>query len=530
MSWLHYGAIAGLALLSLCKTAIADSFTEDFSSLTRRDTASTAVWNLVSQKLHLPLYVDAETGTESDNEVFSIGTGEDGVFNSSTYSAFDLNGGSIANQVLLSSDRIYNFTSFELDAGTTVLAQGTNALEIRVQGVVSISGTINISGGDGAAVSADTSTTASGGTACCAGGAGGNGGTSTSSNGATGSGSGGATGGVVDAAGGGGGGGAGHKTAGINGTAAAGGGAGGTGGAAYGNELVTTLLGGSGGGGGAAHTAGTTATNSTGGGGGGGGGLLKLTAGGNISIDSTGLVYANGGNGGSGTDAARLGGGGGAGSGGVAIFFSGGVYRNDGQVKAIGGTAGSGSGGGAGAAGRTGRTRLVSTANTPEGTGSENPAPVVIEYGEVKYSPNVSYTVLSKAFDTENSTPTYSSIDVTSTIPTNTTATVKVATSSDNFVNDSTEFVDISDLSTIQGRRYIKFQVTLFTSDKTVTPEVSKIIINYTPATQAQFNFQLGGCARSNNTTDPSPWSHLILLLSLLSLPYLGRLLPIFGE
>jgi hypothetical protein len=238
----------------------------------------------------------------------------------------------------------YNFTTFNIDPGVTVVVTGTQPLIIRCTGAVTINGTLTARGGNGGN-GVTFSTFGTGGVGVAGGGNGGNGVyLGSAAPGVAGSGPGG-----VGTGGGGwsGGGGAGYSAVG----ASSGNSAGGYGGPMYGNADISGFESGSGGGGGSGG-------NSCGSGGGGaGGGLIFINSAVSITIGAGGVINVNGGNGGS--DGGGNCGGGGGGSGGSIIMQSPSMTHN-GSLQASGGAGGASTipgspyygVGGAGAAGR----------------------------------------------------------------------------------------------------------------------------------------------------------------------------------
>lgn len=240
----------------------------------------------------------------------------------------------------LTTDKIYQYKSLDIDAGAT-LDVGSSAagkpLVILVQGDVTIDGTIDLqgegsAGGAGVAGSAGGAGTA--GVGLFGGGAGGGGGESSTgvANGNNGS----------NASG---------KTGGAGGTGAAGG-DGGVGGAGNSNLLTTALLllksniwswafGGGGGAGGGA----TVSTSFAGAAGGAGGGALIIIANGDVTIGAAGVINCSGNDGSNGSNngfAGGNGGGGGGGGGGTCLILHGGSFTNSGSIDVSGGAGGTG--------------------------------------------------------------------------------------------------------------------------------------------------------------------------------------------
>jgi hypothetical protein len=488
------------------------------------DASSTGVLNIASGQIHLPFVVDRNEGAGGgappndvdEDEAVNIGRGGDGAFDTSTYARWDLD--SNPSTVTLDTSRIYEFTTFNLNTGTTLLASGTAPLRLRVQSTVTINGTIDVSGDDGSFVSGSA---AAGGSAHAGGAAGAAGGSpfvgaadaGTSADGAVGGGAGGTSGNPAN-----GGGGAGYGTAGVTGS-------GGTAaGATYSDEYITgLLLGGSGGGGGGGQNVGNTFGAS----GGGGGGVVFIQAGGKISIGSTGAILADGGNGGEG---AGGGGNGGAGSGGAIVLVSGSTIENAGTLEAIGGTGPNGTTGAGSGQGSVGRIRYVSFIGdiTPIGSGSEQPAPTSATFGQTYYKSLASATVITPAYDSQNSAPTYTLATPQQTVPAGSSITLEIAGSSDGFVADDTGWVSLSNLGALQSKRYYRFRAQLQAGLRGETPVIESVQLSVNDREQPVFSFTLGTCAGTPAPTmNTSPWSApaslVLMALWLLWLRELGR-------
>ncbi len=252
----------------------------------------------------------------------------------------------------------HNFTTFTIASGVTVTVTGTTALTVKVQGAVSIAGTLSAAGPNGGN-GVTFSTYGKGGVAVGGGSNGGDGvyvGSASPGNDGFGSGKG------LKGTNWQGGSGAGYANAGGNSpTSSYGNGI--TGGASYGSADLSQLLGGSGGGGGSGG-------NSCGSGGGGaGGGVIVLSSSTSIDIASTGVVTVKGGNGGS--DGGGNCGGAGGGSGG-AVWLMAPTIDNQGSVTSTGGTGGTSASGTPGGVGSVGRIRVDGNTVTQ---GTMNPTP-----------------------------------------------------------------------------------------------------------------------------------------------------------
>lgn len=279
------------------------------------------------------LFITSISYTIDSQIVVDTGDGTDGNFHATSNTT--LPGGE------------YNFNDFIIDAGVIVSVTGDDVLIIRAQGMVSIQGELDLSGGDGFDGTGNNGTAGPGGQGVSGGGDGGNGGDdlkTVSIDGVDGEGPGGGTGGVttdgtvvdfefvVGGAGGG------YGTAGQDPPSAVNDPNMGSfpGGMPYGNAELTQLLGGSGGGGGGGMDDDGISGNGDGGddpggGGGAGGGAVKIISN-SISIGPTGVINADGGDGG----ACFNGGSGGGGSGG-AIWLQAFDITHQGMISAVGG-------------------------------------------------------------------------------------------------------------------------------------------------------------------------------------------------
>lgn len=469
------------------------TYTEDFSQASHQGTYD-LVWNLYYKKLHAPMQATGwNNGLGATNTTFSVGDGRHGSFNTGTYANF----GSVVGTVVTIDTNSYpdlQFTDFNLASGWTLRGQGTNPLVIRSQSDIIIAGTIDCSGGSGGSANASNSTVAAGGTGRCGGGNGGNGGTTILAPTA------GAAGGVslVGAPAG--------PSGGVNG------GASGAGGEAYrqiatpatdgtnpngggvavhnanfpDNTFTTAVVnspggGGSGGGGGFVHNQ-ASLNDSSGAGGGAGGGAILMYAVNNITITATGLVTANGGNGGSG--AAGLWGGAGGGGGGGSILMWGGntvtitAASTVVAVKGNGGTTDSSGGAGTtiGGNGSDGRTWLTSSTGSAVGP-VEQPASLLIANGNIEYRTGA-FTATSAALDLRNTKPSLTGVSSTTVTPGGSTITVSMDTSNDP--NFTPTYQATAVFIGTEIKRYVKFQV-LFNNAQATAPssEISNIVFSY---------------------------------------------------
>lgn len=494
-------ALAGIGVLAAILTAKAVVSAEagvvtDDLTTARRDAASTGVWDVIQGNLHVPWVANfsGDNTPGQEDVIIDVGTGADGVFDAANFTRFDA--AATTSLVTLDTSRVYHFTQFTLPAGVTLRGTGTEALRFHVQGDVLIQGTVDLKGGDAGPAQFPVAAV-NGGTACCGGGAGGNGkvtaGIEAGSEGSTPS-AGGAGGGIAGTTSGAGGtdggaaGGGGNAFAG--GAGQAGGAGAGGGGLAYGVDSLSTLIGGAGGGGGG----GNTFTPSRGAGGGGGGGAVAFFAGGNFTIAAGGSILTTGGAGGLGASAGGMGGGG---AGGSVLIYAAGSGVDDGSIDSQGGGGGNDGGGGMlnGGDGSIGISWFgFGTGNGGfTGGGTENPAPNTAVKPKIFYS-TASYQVTSTAYDTGTPSPNYLSFTAETTEgAAGSTISFEVAGSSDQFVLDNTGFVPASEITSLNGKRYLRFRATLKSASPTATPTVDAIRIAYQPV----FEFSIGGCARA---------------------------------
>ena len=240
-----------------------------------------------------------------------------------------------------------------ITAGFPGFNPGAAAVDIRVQGNVTISGNLNLDGGAGPSdIGIATAFGAAGPGASDGGDA--NFGTPLSATGASGGGA-----GNADVGCGSGGGGGGFATAALSAGTLCGAAAGGTLGPIFNNIFVQAFRGGFGGGCGGYGPTGTTGT------GGGGGGAIRIRAGGDILISAD--ITANGGDGG---DNATDGGGGGGGSGGLIWIQALGSITNNGNMSADGGAGGTSAAGGSGGTGGRGAVKLEDLDGVIDGVGT----------------------------------------------------------------------------------------------------------------------------------------------------------------
>ncbi len=314
------------------------TFDEPFDDNAREDSAvTTADWNnALGSTFGM---AGALVGLADAPTELPWGDGSDGAFAPVTDVTLVTDG---VDPVFGGQDGVFRFSSFDLPAGVTLTVDGSNPLDLRVAGSVSIHGTIDVSGSPGTA--ANIFGAGAGGAARAGGTIGGGGGSVSSGlvlpgQSAARGGRGGETSLSLHAGAlGGGGGGGGLAAAGGSGetTAAMGSGRGGVGGITRGFAAHQFLFAGAGGGGGGASVSTGTAF---GGGAGGGGGAVCVTA--QLDITISGTIHAHGGDGGLGMD----GGCGGGGSGGlIALATPADIVFEDGvELGANGGAGGAAS-------------------------------------------------------------------------------------------------------------------------------------------------------------------------------------------
>ncbi|NQY99519.1 MAG: hypothetical protein HRT45_02495, partial [Bdellovibrionales bacterium] len=140
---------------------------------------TTLVWRYNLGELSTPLQIkDYVTNTSSTLSVnFSVGNGEDGIFDSSTYADFSEGGDVSGNTITINTDTFstLQFTSFHLDSGWTIRPTGENPRSIYALGSVTIEGVIACSGGEGEGVVDGGGSYSTGGVGVCGGGDGGSG-------------------------------------------------------------------------------------------------------------------------------------------------------------------------------------------------------------------------------------------------------------------------------------------------------------------------------------------------------------------
>lgn len=472
---------------SVSPSASSHSFVADFSTLSQWDTSAgdTGLWNTVDQRI--------QAAVSANGIEIGFGNGSDGAFSDGPAQTGITVSGSIVS-INTDTKASFNFSSFNLSHGKTLVATGSHPLILLVLGSATVAGTVDLSGGSSASGTNNSAGgPAPGGTGVASGGTGGaagfgvNPGDTHSTAGKPTAGSialGGALGANTFASGsdaGGGGGcngvhGAAPDAAGNDAQGAPGGGVAGacaTTRASIAAAFESAFIGGAGGGGGGGFTAG--GSNVSGAGGGAGGGALHLVALGAISFGitpHTGQVLANGSSGGSNNvdNGSDCGGSGGGGSGGSIWLQTKSTIAdasNLGTLNVSGGSGGvtdatctpTGDGGN----GSLGIVRLDST--SAQVTGST----VLLTHSPAIRS-GQSYVVTSKAIDTGITSPSFSTPmethDTTSS-GCGTSGTLSVVY--EGSANGTTfgTGVPAAQISILNGNRYVRFQVTITTTGST---------------------------------------------------------------
>lgn len=527
-----------LLLLSLSLTVTAATVTEDFTSISYMNNGQTTlVWNHALGRLQPTLKItgwEINAGIARPDITYAVGDGSHGPFNSSTYARFST-GGDLSNDTIRLDTNVFSelkVTEFILDAGWTLLPEGDNPLIIRSLTDVTVNGIIECSGVAGEPVSNDVTRVALGGEGRCGGGDGGNGGSDTvlpqpgsqSGAGALGGGEGFGAHAVNGGDGGGGGGSYGNGGAG-QGTRPSGLAGGNIGasdnkpdfsdnGAASGEGTGA----GAGGGGGFAYNQANPAA-SNGGGGGGGGGTVKIYAVRDVNVGLAGRIRAFGGaGGGEATGSLRAGGGGGGGGGSILIWAANDINMAannivDANFGAGGATLDATAGnGGVGAIGRT----WLSWGNNV--TNNERPLYTLWLNGAVVYETATNQVAVSNAYDLGNTSPRMTGITVSPAPTGGSTVSIEAAGSSDNFASDDTGWLPSTSLSSLSGKRYVKFRLTLNNAAATSPDTIDSITFEFEGGRRDTFNF-VAACGRLGSS-GPSASRNALLVFSMILLIY----------
>ncbi len=455
----------------------------------------------------------------------NVGDGRHGPFNSSTYANFSVNGDVTGNRILIDVNEYpaLQVTDFQLDAGWTLEVTGGGPLIIYSLKDVKIAGEIWCHGDDGE--SAVGATPGAGGQGRCGGGDGGDGGAPTndgddgldSDTNVTGGKGGNYTGGAAVSGGGGGswntstGAGAGTNSSPL----------GGLGGTSFFDPEFNTPAGGAGGGGGSG-----TPTEGGAGGGGAGGTVIISAVGdfhlGSLPSSTAGRIMAFGGAGGDSDVAGGAGGGGGGGS--VQVFVGGNIEMLN-TIGSGAGVAGPGIGGsnlpthngGNGGPGRNWYSSTTGGYNTilGGGAGYYTPPEQTIAPGDVQFN-DATQTAESISFDLQNTRPIFNALTTT---PESGDFLIEVKGSEDDFVGDDTGWT--TDLNVILGKRYVKFRISITTSNVSLPNFLTAVTLDYTPGVKNEYDFAATSCGRVS--TPQSPWGLVLWLFPIALLLRLKR-------
>ncbi len=519
---INVGLVSSIFLLSLSAHAI--TVTESFTSRTHLDSTGGMEWNNARGELHPPLQADSwDDGIGGGpTTLYSIGDGSDGSFIESRYELFDSDGVITGGVIEIDTDAHPNlqFTDFNLLDNYTIRPTGTQPLVIRVQTDMIIDGAIDCSGDDGTASTATPSDIRAGGGSRCGGGAGG---ASVEANvaptvadnkgvsGGTGV-TGGSGGPIRVATGGKGGGGggsyrkpftvAGDKPNPTNGDDSTGGVGGAVGTIQRDDGFLINIDGaGSGGGGGSGFDMGG-AGHSSGGGGGAGGGNMRFYVYGGITIKSTvtdtGIVTADGGDGGD-VGGGLLGGGGGGGGGGSILMFAGGDIVIEGAVTAEPGAGGT-TAGGDGGEGAWGRTWLLEKDGFASGSVIESPDSTLVTPGNTEYETGVAYTVTSSAIDLSNTRPVLLSTPMTVVSLGGSALTYELAFSDSTLLSALSNFALDTGYANTEVSRYARFRIQIDQNTSATAPiRITDLDLVFEGFKQDEFRFTTG-CGAAKHT------------------------------
>ncbi len=426
------------------------SLVEDFTTIDGLDaTASTGLWNIVSRAAEATRVANAQV-----TRPIAFGDGSDGIVSSSSGYTFDTD----------ARPNGYNFISLSITGGT-VTVRGRSPLVIRSLSTVTITPTIDLSGANG------TAGTANGGTAAVSGGGavtcysdGGSGGDATPSNGTSGK----RSDGTADTAGG----------AAVSGAAACA--EAGSPGAAVPSvsgvfstfDTSGSFICGASGAGGGGHRNGGNF--STGGGGGGGGGTVRITAAGNLTV---GTIIANGGNGGAKATDTHASGAGSGGNGGA-------IWLQTLATLSTGATP-TATGGAAGDSFNSGTNGFI------RGDGPTRPAWAAAVGYDTTNVPASQTAIVQGRYDLGTTNAAFFTTPTITTTLNGGTVTTTYAGSQDNAAySDFTS--DLSSLSN-RGFRYLKVRFAIANSGGAgLSPQVTQISI---PITELDVRL-MGGCGR----------------------------------
>lgn len=500
------------------------SVTESFSSASQK-LSGDLIWNEAAGHLHPKMEVRGATGVP--DTLVDFGDGRHGHFTEDRFSQFGTIDTSGPRKILYLDQTQFDplqVLSFEIPTDWDVIPEGNLPLRILSLSTVKIFGRLICNGEEGSSPSGVGNTIAgAGGRGRCGGGDGGDGGDPAGNGTAGGSrnssvtgGDGGVAPGGVSSSGAGGGGGASFSsetaTAGRNGSGT---GVGGSAGTSFPDDGFLHRGGGAGGGGGSGSRGVTSASDEAGAGGGGGGGSIEIHAYQDIRVESSGSILARGGDGGSAVE----GGPGGAGAGGSIKLWSGGAihllntstapYAVDAQAGISGGVVTQGQA-------TNGRTWVGFENALPLGTGLPEPGSFLADLGD-KFFLTTEQTAISKSYDLGTTLSSLSSVAITPAASAD--IVVEVAGSNDANFTDGVSWKPLAQISDLNSKRYIRFQVKLTNSNSTTPTVVEELKLNYQKGTLNQFEFDgASGCGMVSGSQIPS-LIYFTVLLSLMMLP-----------
>lgn len=474
--------------------------------------SKTLVFNQELQALHPTLIVTGYRAPAPPAYNFDVGQGQEGAFNSNTYSQFSVGGNLSGNVIRIDTDTFpeLRVTQFELEAGWAIEPEGSKPLIIKSLSDVIIAGEIRCNGGDGQ--DAVGATPGLGGQGRCGGANGGDGGlpNNDATNGmdvhpsVTGGIGGNFTGGAAV----GGGGGGSWNTLSLPGAGPNVNVGGGQAGTSTSDPELLNMLGSAGGGGGSGNTT------DAGAGGGAGGGLVVIYAVrdfilGQAPSSVIGEINVSGGNGGSSNVPGGPGGGGGGGS--VQVFAGRNIeiYNTNGSgaSRANSGQGGSNSLAVVGANGGLGRSWYSSVGYNLSGTGFYTPAEQLpLIPGQVEFSQSAQQLV-STSVDLR---ATLTQVTGVQTTPVSADYLVEIAGSDDNFLTDDTGFT--TNFSLLKNKRYIKARIVITNTNATNPSFLTAVSIQYDAGPIEEFDLVAAGCGRVN-THSTFPWGSLLLLV-----------------
>lgn len=522
---------------SLLPLAVEANFavTETFSSTTQK-LSGDLIWNQATGHLHPKMEVRGATAVP--DTVVEFGDGRHGHFIESRYGQFGTIDTSGPRKILYLDQTRFDplqVLSFDIPADWDVIPEGNLPLRIYSLSTVKIFGRLICDGEDGSSPSgAGNLSPGEGGQGRCGGGDGGDGGdpagngsVGTSRNSSVTGGGGGVAPAGVSSSGSGGGGGASFSSESATvGRTGSGSGTGGNAGTNFPDDGFITRGGGAGGGGGSGSRGATSASDEAGAGGGGGGGSIEIHAYQDIRVESTGYILARGGDGGS----AAQGGPGGAGAGGSIKLWSGGsVHLLNTSISPYPVDAQAGVSGGIPTQGQAtnGRTWVGFENALPQGAGLAEPGSFLVDLGD-KFFLTIEQTAISKSYDLGTTLSSLSSLVVTPAASAD--IVIEVAGGNDAEFTEGVVWKPVAQLSDLNSKRYLRFQVKLTNSNSTNPTVVEELKMNYQKGTLNQFEFDgASGCGIVSASQIQRPWGasekplpsliYCLVLLSLLILP-----------